>query len=136
MSSTPTIPKPETDRLFFGATHSIAGIEVAGLDVIYTSDQVKVTFLVRPRASLCSTGLSRALANHETLGKVVVQATAECGGTIDDVFGFTVTGSPDEIAAVRTAISHFYADERDPEARKVFRGIYRRLEKHTSSREQ
>lgn len=129
MTSTPTIPPPTSEQLFFGATHKIAGITLDGLDIVYTSNQVAITFSVRSaRAAdrFTSLDLSDALAGGVTIGKKVVHAASECDGTIADS-EFSVTGAPHEIAGVREAITHFYADESDAMERKLFRAIYQRL---------
>lgn len=123
MAVNPTIPKPDVDKLVVGATHTVRAVAIGARNVIYFSDQSTVTFSVGPPSWLTSVSLSTALHNDTIPGEVVVQAGAEdADGIIVGVFG-----TEEDLAAVRTAITHIYPGERNPGDRATLRGIYRHL---------
>lgn len=83
---------------------------------LYVTEPVRTSEELRRLMDLLATG--KKLPNE------VVRAQPGCGGAMEAI---EVAGTPEQFAAVRAAMRHFYPEIRDPDIRAPMRSVYRQL---------
>jgi hypothetical protein len=125
------IPVPDVSTCVFGAVRCLSGVRVAGQFVVYDSQCVDIPhssdmcMAIAPDEGTAVQAMDTALVTGTPYGRQILRATVECGGaTLTEI---TTSGSPDELAALRTALTYFNDSSTDPKERAVFRALYQHL---------
>ncbi|QIS10631.1 hypothetical protein [Nocardia arthritidis] len=125
------IPDSDESSVVFAAVRELYGVRVADWFVVYDShcvDAVRsadMCLVITPVDDKNVQALEKALVTGTPYGCEVLRAQVECGGA--SLTNITTTGSPDELATLRTALAHFNTSSTDPRKHAVFRALYLHL---------
>ena len=126
------VPKPRRSQMGYGATHTLATIQIDKRTVVYEYNDgvagypwLPLTLSVHDGLEHTSSlGLAKLLPKRTVKGRPIVRAGMACGGALDEL---KITGTIEEQALIARAIQVFFHGESDRQLRSALRGIYRRL---------
>lgn len=129
----PVIPPPPNPfKLFDGTTHVIQGIQIDGAYVVLYYDELVARFSIDRNVQFTSSiSLTEVMKTGGIAGRMVLEMSVDCGGTIADDYT-KAPGTQEDFELVRQAIPYFYPCLFEPQSRKVMRAVYRRVKKLSS----
>lgn len=125
------IPDSDGSTYVMAAVRELYGVRVAGQFVVYdsrcvdTPDRAYMCMAILPDDGMNMQAMGTALDTGRPYGREVLRARVECGRY--SLTNITTTGSLDDRAALRVALTHFNSSSTDAREHAVFRAVYLHL---------